>query len=329
MIGEVSTCRGCSHHYFKAIAKFYGGFHGSVVNKFLKEHCVLPDTWKCPKCQSVLAYRKDKHIYYCNSSVKIPKSRKRRRCGYTVSEYKGTLLEGSHLEPWKLILFVSHWLSRRWSHDTVIEELKIATNTSVEKRNFCSEVAEYFCDNQEAIGGEAVVVEIDGFEFNAKYERGGPLSDIWVFGGIERVSKKYFMLPFVDRTTLDLDAYTLIPFIRHYVKAGSVIITDKSNTYISLPDLGYEHRTVDPSNPEIHIQNIKRLWSDFNEWVRRPGNRTCCFRQYFAKWFFLHYYPQDQLLHHFFLTASRRYQPQQSWEVAGDQYEPKYSMPQS
>ena len=73
----------------------------------------------------------------------------------------------------------------------VISCLNISSKTSVDWRSFCSEVCSNWFLNQEQIGGEGVEVEIDETQFvRKKYERGRLLNHIWLFGGIERVTKK-------------------------------------------------------------------------------------------------------------------------------------------
>ena len=69
--------------------------------------------------------------------------------------------------------------------------LNISSKTSVDWRSFCSEVCSDWFLNQEQIGGEGVEVEIDETQFvRRKYERVRLLKDIWLFGGIERVTLK-------------------------------------------------------------------------------------------------------------------------------------------
>ena len=61
------------------------------------------------------------------------------------------------------------------------------------------------------IGGPGVEVEIDESKFGRrKYNRG---QGHWVFGGIERVSGKAFLVEVAQR-----DAATLIPLIQQYIR---------------------------------------------------------------------------------------------------------------
>ena len=167
---------------------------------------------------------------------------------------------------------------------------------------------------------EGVIVEIDETHFGkGKFDRGRPLSDIWVFGGIERASKKSFLVPLVEPLPRQRTADNLLPLINKYIKPQSVIISDKWRAYNKLGELGYIHKCVnhsdnfvDPEDPTIHTQNIERLWRDIKEWIKRPGNRSIYFKQYISRYLFLHKYPEDKLLHHFFfngkpvISSSRR-----------------------
>ena len=321
MTCQVQFCQSCELDYFHIIGKYHGAIfpgHEKLAIDFFRQHKVLPLSVECPKCNSNLVFRPDKHQWYCNSSVRVPKTKRRRRCGYVVSDFKGSFLDETHLPPWKVLLFVNHWVRKIWDHHTVINSLKISSATSVDWRSFCSEVTEYAFDNQEAIGGEGVIVEIDESHFGKrKFDRGRPLSNIWVFGGIERVSKASFIIPLVEPLPRERTADNLIPLIIKYIKPQSVIISDKWRAYNKLDQLGYVHKSVnhsdnfvDPEDPSVHTQNIERLWRDIKEWLKRPGNRSVYFKQYISRYLFIHKYPEDQVLHHFFLTASQLYPPQ-------------------
>ena len=140
------------------------------------------------------------------------------------------------------------------------------------------------------------------------------LRQLWAFGGIERSSKKCFIVPLVDK---DRSAGTLIPIIKQYVRSGSVIYSDSWRAYHKLCDEGYTHyminhkeQFVDPNNPNIHTQNIERLWLDLKQWSKRPGLRIEYFKQYFARYMFLHTLKEEQVIHRFFIEAGRLYRPQ-------------------
>ena len=87
-------------------------------------------------------------------------TKKRRYCGFSFSQFKGSFQDNVHLPAWKVIVFAHHWLSKHWDHETVVEGLGLSTRTSVDWRSFCSEVTDHWLENQEPIGGVGVTVEI-------------------------------------------------------------------------------------------------------------------------------------------------------------------------
>lgn len=95
--------------------------------------------------------------------------------------------------------------------------------TAVDFNSFCREVVIFgsFQSNL-VVGGPGIIVEIDESKMGKrKYHRGHPVDGQWIFGGVERVSGKCFMVPVEDRTT-----ETLLTLIRKHILPGSVIISD-------------------------------------------------------------------------------------------------------
>jgi len=185
---------------------------------FLREHGVLPRSVSCPHCNLPCKYREDRHVWYCGRWKKIAKTKRRKSCVFSTSDYTGTFLQGTHLEPFKVVLFVNHWLQKHWDHETVIKCIGMSKTSSVDWRSFCSEVTQNWLQNQNSIGGAGVIVEIDEtLLVRRKYNRGRQLSQVWVFGGIERDSKKKFVVPLVGS---DRSADTLIPLIKQFILPG-------------------------------------------------------------------------------------------------------------
>lgn len=90
--------------------------------------------------------------------------------------------------------------------------------------NFCREICIEACLNyKDLIGGEGKTVEIDESKFGTrKHYRGRRVDGQWVFGGVERDSKKCFLVPVANR-----DAVTLTAIIKEYVKPGTTIISER------------------------------------------------------------------------------------------------------
>ena len=169
--------------------------------------------------------------------------------------------------------------------------MNISSRTSVDWRSFCSEVTQYWFDNQQSIGGEGVEVEIDETLItHRKYERGRTLKQCWLFGGIERTSKLFFVVPLVEEGSENRSKETLIPLIQKYTKPGSIIYSDSWRAYNSISDYGFQHFTinhsenfVDPQNPHIHTQTIERLWRDIKIMGKKARNAQEIFKTIHGK----------------------------------------------
>ena len=102
----------------------------------------------------------------------------------------------------------------------VMRECRLSSfATIVDWYNFCREVCVTILKrDSEPIGGPGKVVEIDESRFGKrKYNRGRKVD---VFGGIERDSRRCFLVTVEDRS-----AETLIP-IKLYILSGTKIISD-------------------------------------------------------------------------------------------------------
>ena len=123
---EDYLCSHCNYDLNDAIASFYNKNEES--REFLIKHGVLPYSVNCQKCGCVCYYRKDRHSWMCSKWVRIHK--KRKQCGYSVTEYKGTLLNCTQLPPWKVVYFINYFLNGTWNCKTVTEcnQISRATN---------------------------------------------------------------------------------------------------------------------------------------------------------------------------------------------------------
>ena len=172
-------------------------------------------------------------------------------------------------------------------------------------------MTQHWLRNHEPIGSKNIIIDIDEtFFVKHKYRR--LLRQVWIFGGIEWVSKKKFIIPLHEEGQ-DRSVNTLIPLIKEYILPGSIIISDGWAAYSSLSEEGYTHKVVnhsetfvDTEDRVIHTQTIERLWRDLTEWVKRPGLKTNYFEQYFSRYLFLNTFPDDTL-RHFYITAGQLY----------------------
>jgi transposase-like protein len=122
------------------------------------------------------------------------------------------------------------------------------------------------CSRSENIllGGEGIEVEMDESHiFSRKYNRGRFLAfqSVWVFGLIERLTKRVFVKQVENR-----NAETLYYVVKDHVREDSELFGDSWRGYsriaqdFRLRTVYHSRHFVDPENPIIHTNNIERLW---------------------------------------------------------------------
>lgn len=155
-----------------------------------------------------------------------------------------------------------------------------------------------------------MIVELDEAKVGKrKYNKGRILRGQWMFGGIERNTKKAFILPVPNRRT-----ETLLPLIEQYVAPGTVIHTDCWRAYDVLRQHeNYTHKTVnhsqnfvDPASG-VHTQNIERLWREMRANIPRYGTREYHYEHYLAEFMFKRYYDYDERIDAYFTIMSKMY----------------------
>ena len=287
-----------------------------VATAIMVMHNVVPGrigTKVCPRCGHIIQGHNGK-MWKCYNLVKKPK-KKAKRCSWSQSVRSGTFFSGSHLAADKLLLFCIYYLMKDFSYPSVITDLGFTNKTICDWRSFCSEVCQDWVERKlEKIGGVDVVVEIDeALLCKRKYNRGRVLEELWIFGGIERVSKKKFAVPVVKR-----DKIHLYPEIHQWIKPGSVVYCDKWKAYDKLDEEGYlmggrinhSEYFVDPENSAVHTQNIERMWKDVKSWVlsqRGGGTVRKHATQYLARWLFCRSHKEEDRLHEFLSHAALLY----------------------
>jgi hypothetical protein len=119
-------------------------------------------------------------------------------------------------------------------------------------------------DDDQAIGGENVIVEIDETKIaKRKNHRGHRVEGAWILGGVERTEeRKVFLVEVPDRS-----AETLLAVLARHIQPGSIVHSDLWKGYIRLAEtLGVEHRTVNHSfyfvDPVtlVHTNTIEGTW---------------------------------------------------------------------
>ncbi|KYM95299.1 hypothetical protein ALC62_14052 [Cyphomyrmex costatus] len=204
----------------------------------------------CPRCKWCVRGRK-----------KI-----RKVCNFTISPFQGTWFANSHLGLQKTCRFIGYFLMMRPPRQHFLEEqLQMSSESVVDWSNFCRELlAQWMKQENDMLGGRDVIVEVDEAKVDRrKYNRGRIIGGQWVFGALERSSKRFFIVPVKNRT-----AQTLTKIIEERIAPGSIIYSDSWKGYLPLKELDYVHQTVNHSvhfvDPEsgVHTQNIEQLWRD-------------------------------------------------------------------
>lgn len=111
------------------------------------------------------------------------------------------------------------------------------------------------------IGGDGNIIEIDESKFGKwKYHKSHCIKEQWLFGGIERNSRRIFLVP-VERRDMD----TLTAVIKEWIRPRIIIISDSWKAYDIL-EKGFKHLKVnhnvnfiDPSTG-AHTISIESTW---------------------------------------------------------------------
>jgi transposase-like protein len=190
-----------------------------------------------------------------------------------------------------------------------MRELGISSATVVEWSSYCRDIClNWALKETSRLGGPGKIVEIDEAKFGKDRTVNGVLikKGQWVFGGIERGSKKCFYIPVENR-----DAATLMPLIHQWIRPETTIISDCWKAYNKLNKEGYKHLTVnhkyyfvDP-NTYAHTNNIERSWRDARRSVPQYGRKREHMAGYFAEFLFKRFHENiEDRLHHFLKAVS-------------------------
>lgn len=231
-----------------------------------------------------------------------------------VQSGKKTFFPGSHITIREIFHFVL-WIIGVKSETLFLEsEIGLSRKTVVDWRSF---VREIYLDwaigiNCGKIGGEAIIVEIDEAKVGKRKNNCGRIIEgQWVFGGTERGSRNFFLVPVPDRSSK-----TLVKIIKENIKDGTTIYSDCWKAYDRLDEDGFQHLTVNHSHNFVdpdsgaHTQNIERLWRDMKERIPKYGRRKENFPGYLAAFLFHKYFPDHrEKFHHFFIAMGTLYNP--------------------
>ena len=174
---------------------------------------------------------------------------------------KNNLLDGTELKGVKKIgLFFAvaiNWVSNGKT-TTLLGETGIDPKTLADYRkrlrNVMVKTFERMTKEEMMLGGDGVIVEVDECKlFSPKYHRGHPPTskDVWVVGVIERDATNGRRSAFLLTNTRGADV--LVPFIKEWVKEGSVLMSDCWRGYTDELDGYVLHERFNHSEEFAHV----------------------------------------------------------------------------
>jgi transposase-like protein len=233
---------------------------------FLFEKDILYKPQTCSYCEDESPLYREGKLFRCIN----------RQCRKSVSIFKNSFFAKDHLKCSDTMLIGYYWLCKI-NYTSIRHMTGHSSNTITNYMNFFRElVISTLEDDNNMIGGEGIIVEIDESKFcRRKYHRGCVIQGVWIVGGIERTNEKRCFLEVVE----DRTAETLHDLISRHVAPGSIVHTDLWRGYIGIERLNMIHRTVNHSenfidpNTGAHTNTIEGLWNGIKIGIS-PRNRN-------------------------------------------------------
>ena len=255
--------------------------------QFLKDVGLIRTKMTCSSCGSNMTWSSDGHrkdgyrwrcrkrtsSFMCSVSASIRHGSWFRQCNLTLME----------------VMFLTYDIVRRVPAHSIHLEHQFGSGTIADWGLYCREaMLVYVKGCSRRIGGPNKTVEIDESRFGRRKDSmGRPLSEQWVFGGVERESGNIFLVPVKDRT-----ADTLMAVISDWVEPGTTVISDCSASYHGLEAHGYTHETVKRTigfvdqRTGAHINTIQSTWRHVRAFLN-PYNRGGDYVYHLAQYMFM------------------------------------------
>lgn len=148
------------------------------------------------------------------------------------SIYKHAWMGNTHIEHWKILLFINGFERKHFCLIYCVENLEISPPKPTEIGFlFARKCGRTGCRGSLGlVEKDILTVEIAQSKFrnrdSSKGRRSKLSNEVGIFRGIHRTSKRTFLVRIQDRTI-----QTLIPLVKKHVLQGSVIHSDKSQAY--------------------------------------------------------------------------------------------------
>jgi transposase-like protein len=254
--------------------------------KWLARRRLLVNVFNCAHCGeastlNVYQQHVDGYRWKCNP------------CNSTASIKTESWFARSHVSLQKLVQMMYFWSSEMPMH-LVKREIGVSEHTCIDWFNFYRDIcSQWVVNNFAPIGGlddnyMDTIVEIDeSCFFRRKHNVGRVGPHKWVFGGVQRGTRKCFLVSVPNRTR-----QTLQPVIEQNIQHGTRVMTDGWGAYAELATFGgggvyshnivvHQHNFVNPIDPAIHTQSVESMWKRAKKKLRnQSGTSQALFPSY-------------------------------------------------
>ncbi|MPC20535.1 putative transposase-like protein [Portunus trituberculatus] len=211
-----------------------------------ERHCIRHATPKCIHCDRLMTWVKSGRGIDFQWRCPEHKSHK-------VRARSGSFWQNSRLSFSKLLQLAFFW-SYSIQNKTCEEFTGLQNRTVIQWyqyfRNVCSH---YLLKNPIMIGGQGVIVELDVPIMSRKrLNKGQLVPERQIFGGVCPDTQEGFLV-----LVPDSEATTLLPLIQEHVHPGSIIYTDASASYKSIPKMNVEPRYVHCTDNPVCINSVE------------------------------------------------------------------------
>ncbi|XP_054770517.1 uncharacterized protein LOC129278343 [Lytechinus pictus] len=221
---------------------------------------------------------------------------------------KDSWFENSNLSLPETVKF-TYWWCMGISQKLIIQQLQLSDHTSVDWAMFCREVCLESLNNQQnQLGGPGKFVEIDECKIGKrKYNRGHIVEGQWVFGGIERDSRRSFLFAVEDRSEK-----TLLRLILQRIAPETTIISDCWKSYSNLSKHGYQHETVNHSvefkNANgYHTNTIEGHWRHLKASLPQYSRKKEHYESYLAEFLYRYQHTDEEMFLSFIDDVAKMY----------------------
>jgi hypothetical protein len=155
-------------------------FDENVCDQYLLEKNVFYATLPCDACGQEMPRNLTRWSFRCTS----------RKCRKENSLKKHTFFYGSMLKSSQIIYMAYLWLNKVTVSSAIMNTGHSSHTISSFYRHFRSLVASTLQEEDQVIGGQGIIVEVDETKMGKrKYNRGHRVDGVWVVAGVERTAE--------------------------------------------------------------------------------------------------------------------------------------------